>query len=92
MLITCPDQLALDSPQENVNVTSSTLGKINLQYKDPKETSTTYQKFAIPNQLISLNSSDSTLRFSTAFTMCGALIKQSNEAKNFNFTETYKRA
>ena len=80
------------SPQENVNVTSSTLGKINLQYKAPKETSTTYQKFDIPNQLISLNSSDSTLRFATAVTMFGALLKQSKYAKNFSFTDTYKLA
>ena len=80
------------SPQENVNVTSSTLGKINLQYKAPKETSTTYQKFDIPDQLISLNSSDSTLRFATAVTMFGALLKQSKYAKNFSFTDTYKLA
>jgi Ca-activated chloride channel family protein len=80
------------TPQEGANTTSSSLGKINLQYKVPKENTTTYQKFDIPYQFTSLNTADSSLRFATAVTMFGALLKQSKYAKDFSFTDTYNIA
>jgi Ca-activated chloride channel family protein len=80
------------TPQEGANTTSSSLGKINLQYKVPKENTTTYQKFDIPYQFTSHNTADSSLRFATAVTMFGALLKQSKYAKDFSFTDTYNIA
>jgi Ca-activated chloride channel family protein len=80
------------TPQEGANVNSTSLGKIYLQYKVPKETTFTYQKFDIPYHLTSLDAADSSLKFATAVTMFGALLKQSKYAKEFSFTDTYKLA
>lgn len=78
--------------KEGNNFTNTNIANINLQYKTPKKDTEVKQTFPINYQLQDLHKADSSLRFATAVTMFGALLKNSSYAKDYSFTDVWKLA
>jgi Ca-activated chloride channel family protein len=77
----------------NQNIDSTQLlGKATLQYKLPNKNVNTYQYLDIKANTVDLQNADSNLRFATAVTMFGSLLKKSKYAEYFNFTDVYNLA
>jgi Ca-activated chloride channel family protein len=64
-----------------------------LQFRLPNSNEMYYQKLILPNQQpVNINQADSSIRFATAVSMFGSLLKQSKFAKGYTFTDVFNLA
>ncbi len=77
---------------DGINARSNKIATLNLQYKPAEKQEEAKQIFPINYLLQDLNKADSSLRFATAVTMFGELLKNSTYAKDYSFTDVWKLA
>lgn len=84
--------LAIFEVELSDSTTNTSIANINLQYKIPKKDEVVTQTFPVNHILEDLYKTDSSLRFATAVSMFGALLKNSPYAKDYSFTDVWKLA
>lgn len=70
----------------------SNIATLQLRYKEPQSAAEQLQRFDVPQNLTSLNTADSSLRFATSLAMFGSLLKNSTYANNYTWDDVKEMA